>query len=205
MKKTICIILMLIFSSGIASAQSLYERKLEYKRKKIDILLRTRYVGEIEKEKYGDVYEYTYTSESGYSYKTTSTDERTGVTMEYKRVSDWVVVKGGLRELGDVEFLSLTGNHKLAGEIGAKVETRSTWRTIGMVTGLIGIGIVLSGAGTENSGTITAGGVISLLGIIIGAINHPVKHYIYPDFAKEQADKYNIRLKKELELPIEFE
>jgi len=205
MKKIVCSILLLIFFSSTATAQTLYEKKLEYRRKKIDIMVRTRYVGEVEREKFGDIYEYTYTSEAGYSYKTTTTAERMGLTTEFKRVSDWVIVKGGIRELDDVEFLYLTENHKLAREIEGKVEARSRWRTIGMLTGLVGIGVIISGSGAGDSGTITTGAVISLLGVVIGAFNYPVRHYIYPDFAQEQADKYNIRLKKDLELPIDFE
>ncbi len=205
MKKIISIILMLLLFSTSAFAKSLYERELEYKRKKINIMVRTRYVGELEKEKLGDVYEYTYTSDAGYSYKTTTTDVRTGITHELKEVSDWVIVKGGIRELSDYEFLYLTGNDRLAKEIQGKVESRAMWRSIGMITGLIGIGVVIAGSSSSDSGTITGGALVSLLGVAIGAFNYPIRHYIYPDFAQEEADNYNIELKKQLELPIDYE
>jgi len=205
MKKVICLILLFIFMGSTAFAESLYEKKLEYRRKRINILLKTRYVSELEKQKEGDTYEYTYTYDDGYSYKTTTKDERTGITSELKKISDWVIVKGGIRELSDSEFLYLTGNDKLAREIQNKVETREMWRNIGMLTGLVGIGIVVAGSSSSDSGTITGGALVSLLGVVISAFNYPVKHYIYADYAQEQADKYNVRVKKELELPIDFE
>lgn len=205
MKRYIALLLLFVLAGGTASAESLYEKQLEYRRKRIEILVQTRYVSELEKQKEGDTHEYTYTSDGGYTYKTTTKDERTGITSELRKISDWVIVKGGIRELSDHEFLFLTGNDKSAREIQDKVQAREMWRNIGMLTGLIGIGVVIAGSNSADSGTITSGALVSLLGVMISAFNYPIKHYIYPDYAQEQADKYNIRVKRELELPVDFE
>jgi len=65
---------------------------------------------------------------------------------------------------------------------------------------------MLMAAGTGNSSaSISAGGVVTAIGFLISAFNSSQKHYLNPDYAQEEADNYNINLKKELNLPINFE
>lgn len=205
MKRLICIAILLFFSGNLAFAQTDYEKKLEYKRKKIDILVKTFLKGETSAYTTTDTWGTTISPEAGYSYTYTYGTTRRGETILLKEVSDWVIIRGGVRELSDVELLKITGNKEEAKETQAVIDERAKWMTIGTIGGILGIGVAIAGSSDGNTGTITAGSAISLLGFIISSLNLPQKHYIAADYALEETDLYNIRLKKELGLPIDFE
>ncbi len=206
MRRLISILLIIIFGMSISFAQGTdYEKKLEYKRKKIEILVKTRLVGEVSGYTTTDIYETIISPEAGYQYKWGYATARTGGTTQYREVSDWIILKGGIRELSDLEFLEMTGNIERIQEISRIISERNRKMWIGNIIGLLGIGTVLYGSSQGSSGTITTGAIFTLAGIIMSTINSPQKHYIMPDFAQEEADKYNIRLKKSLGLPLEFE
>ncbi len=206
MKRLIALVLILFSSANLAlAAETDYERKLEYKREKIDILLKTRTLGETSGYATSDNWSTTISPEAGYSYTYSTGTTRTGSTVQFREISDWVIIRGGIRELSDLEFLTITGNSDKAREIQAKLDEADKWRMIGTITGLIGLGVAIAGASNSQVGTITVGSVISLIGFTISSFNFPRKHYIYADYALEERDKYNIRIKKELGLPIDFE
>jgi len=207
MKKTISILLisLLTISSIPAFAQSDYEKKLEYKRKKIVLLVKTAFRGESSGYRTTDTWSTTVSPEAGYSYTYSSGTTRSDKSITFKEVSDWVIVRGGIRELSDVEFLKITGNRKEAEKVQSEIDERNKWMWIGTIGGLVGLGVALAGSSNGEVGTITVGSAISLVGFFIGSVNMPKQHYIAADFALEEADLYNIKLKKELGLPIDFE
>ena len=205
-KKTICLILFLSFLSSIAFAEeTLYEKKLEYKRKKIEILVRSTFVGTERASSSTDIFETTYTPEASTTYKYGYiTTEQAGTKM-IQEVKDWIIVRGGIRELSDVEFLQLTGYQARAKDIGDNIDSKNNWLIAAAVVGIGGVAVMVSGASQGDSGTATAGGLITLCGILISSFNAPQRHYIAPDFAQEATDNYNIALKKSLGLPVETE
>ncbi len=206
MKRAISIILLLLISSNIAfAAETEYEKKLEYKRKKIVILVKTRTIGETNAYSTTDTWSNTVSPEAGYSQTYSSATTNSGSTFGFREVSDWVIIRGGVRELADVAFLEITGNAALAAEIQKKSDESEKWRTIGAITGITGLVIAIAGASASSTGAIAAGSILSLVGFTVSSLNTSPKHYIAADYALELADKYNIKLKKDLGLPVNFE
>jgi hypothetical protein len=205
MKRLIALIVLLFFCSTIAFAQTDYEKKLEYKRKKLDILVKTYLKGEASAYTASDSWSTTISPEAGYSYTYTYGTTRTDKSILFKEVSDWLIIRGGVRQLSDVEFLKITGNHGMAKEVQSEIDERGKWVMIGTIGGLLGIVVAVGGSSDGNTSTITIGSAISLIGFLISSMNLPKKHYIAADYALEESDLYNIRIKKELSLPIDFE
>jgi len=205
MKRLISIIILLLLIPNILFAQTLYEKKLEYRRKKTQILVRTYLKGESSRYSTHDDWSTTISPESGYSYTYSYGSDRSDRSITYKEVSNWVIIRGGVRELGDIEFLKLTGKRDEAKEVKSRMDERNKWMIIGTVTGLFGIGIGIAGSSDGTVGAITAGSIVSIIGFLISSMNLPQKHYITADYALEQSDLYNIKIKKELGLPIDFE
>jgi len=206
MKKIIASLLLVLFSSNFALAEmTAYEKQLEYRRKKIVIMVKSHTVGESSGYTTTDTWGTTISPEAGYSYTYSTGTTRTDNSVVFREVSDWVIIRGGIREMSDLELLSVTGNNEEAAMVQAKMDERSKWNIIGVVTGIVGLGVALSGSGNSDTGTIAAGSAISLIGFFVSSMNFPRKHYIPADHAQEVADIYNISLKKQLGLPIDFE
>ena len=70
-------------------------------------------------------------------------------------------------------------------------------------TGLLGM---IGGAAFSAGQTvITGSGLITAIGFFTSAFNLPPNHYIEPDYAQMKIDEYNIKLKRSLDLPINFD
>jgi len=205
MKRAISAVLISILISTPVLAQTDYEKKLEYNRKKIQILIKTAMKNESSGYSDTDTWSTTISPEAGYSYTYTTGSTRTGSTTLLREISDWVIVRGGIRELSDMEFLKIVGDTETARRVQDEINERNKWRLIGTIGGLIGIGVAVSGSSDGSVGTITAGSVISLIGFLVSSLNFPKKHYIPADYALEQKDFYNIGLKRELGLPIDYD
>ncbi len=191
--------------SGVALAETDYEKKLEYRRKKIQIMVKTSMLGETSGYTSTDNWSSTISPEAGTSYTYSYGTQRTNSTVQFKEISNWVLVRGGVRELSDVEFLQITGNDAMARDIQAKIDERNKWMMIGTIGGVIGIGVAIAGSSNGDVGTLSVGTALSIIGFLVSSFNLPQKHYIAADYALEQSDLYNIRVKKELGLPIDFE
>ena len=189
----------------VLAAETDYEKKLEYRRNKIVILVKNRTVGETSAYSTNDTWGWTTSPEAGYSQTYTTGTTKSGSTVTLREVTDWMIIRGGVRELSDIDFLWLTGNDAKAKEVQNTIDEREKWKWIGTITGLVGLGIAISGGSSSSVGTITAGSLVSLIGFTIGSFNFPQKHYIAADYALEESDKYNIRTKKELGIPVDFE
>jgi hypothetical protein len=186
-------------------AETDYEKKLEYRRKKIQIMIKTAMKGETTAYADTDTWSSTISPEAGYSYTYSTGSTRSGSTVMVNEVTNWVAIRGGVRELSDVELLEIAGNREEAREVQAKIDERGMWNVIGATVGLLGLGVAIAGSSSGDSGTIVAGSIVSLIGFIASSFNMPKKHYIAADYALELTDKYNIKLKKDLGLPVEFE
>jgi hypothetical protein len=198
-------LLILLLSSTVVFAETDYEKKLEYRRKKVQIMVKTSMLGESSGYTTTDNWSSTISPEAGYSYTYAYGTQKTNNTVQFKEISNWVIVRGGVRELSDVEFLQLTGNNADAKDIQAKIDERNKWMTIGTIGGVIGIGVAIAGSSNGDVGTLSAGTVLSILGFLVSSFNLPQRHYIAADYALEQSDLYNIKTKKELGLPIDLE
>lgn len=206
MKRIVASVILVLFASNLALAEVTdYEKKLQYRREKIAILVKTHTIGETSGYSTTDTWGTTISPEAGYSYTYSSGTTRTNTQMMLREVSDWVIIRGGIREMSDVEFLTVTGNRDEAAAVQARMDERSKWNIIGVITGIGGLIVALVGSNNADTGTITAGSAVSLIGFFISSLNFPRKHYIAADYALEAADKYNIGIKKELGLPIDFE
>jgi len=207
--KTISCFLLFIFSfQSIALAQTDYEKKLEYRRKKIQILVRTTYVGETSGYTSLSASDYNWTSTSeGYSYGSSQIYGTNTGHSTTRPVSDWVMVRGGIRELSDIEFLEIVGDREKADQIQKAMDEKNRMGMWALGCGILGVASVIGAAAYTpvNSSQMAIGTSLILGGILLGYLYAPQKHYIPPDYAQEGADNYNIKLKKALGLPVETE
>jgi len=202
---TAALLLVLLTSNVVLAEVTDYEKKLEYKRKKIMILVKTRTIGETNAYSNTDSWSNTISPEAGYSTTYTSARSTSGSTFGMREISDWVVIRGGVREMNDVDLLEVTGHHAEARDIEAKIDDRDRWRTIGTIAGITGLIVAIAGTSAPSSGPIVAGAVVSIVGFAISSFNYSPKHFIAADYALELTDKYNVQLKKDLGIPVDFE
>lgn len=208
MKKLLIILCALCFLSANILAETTqedqYVRELNYRRNKLEVLVKKRFVSELSGYSSTDFTATTYTLEAysqTWGYGSTATTSRA----ETKEISDWIIVKGGIRELSDAEFLDITGRHEEAAKIHAQEDSRGRFRVAGTLISIAGVGYMLVASGqNQPSSSITAGGIVTAIGFIFSAFNAPQRHYLTPDYAQEEIDNYNISLKKKLDLPLDF-
>jgi len=208
MKKAFLIGLILCFAAPLlaqTAGDELYLKQLEYRRDKLSIQVKQRTIDISRGYSTTDRWETLYTIEA-YTYKWGQDDTRSGSERETREISDWIILKGGLKELSDYEFLHTIGNEEQAARIGNIEKDKSHWRNIGNVMGLSGLVIMIAGSGTDSRTTyISAGGALAVVGVLINAFNLSPDHYIPVDYAQEQIDLYNVELKRKLELPLTYD
>lgn len=200
--------LLLISFSGLIIAETskddLYINQLNYHRNKLELLVKTRTISETSNYSSTDWTSTTYTLEA-YSQTYGSAATSSGSRAETREITVWKVIKGGVRQLSDAEFLDIVGKHGEAENIRKQEDSANKYRLGGMATSLAGLGYMLLASGQSNNSTaITTGGVVTAIGFLISAFNQSPWHYITSDYAQELMDDYNINLKKKLGLPINF-
>jgi hypothetical protein len=212
MKKAIkiisCFILFVFSLQNIAFCQTDYEKKLEYRRKKVEVLVRTAYVGETSNYLSSDTSSWSYAATpEGYSYGYSSMYGTTGGRSSFRPVSDWVIVKGGIRELSDIEFLDIVGDSEKAAEVQKIIDEKNSMTMWAIGCGVVGVAAVIGASSFTpvNSSQFGIGSALILGGIVLAYLYAPQRHYLTPDYVQESADKYNIKLKKDLGLPVETE
>jgi len=208
MKRIIVIALIFCFAAPLLAQTNndeLYLKQLEYRRKKLGIQVKHRTVDVSRGYSTTDRWETLFTTEA-YTYKWGQDDTRTGSEREVREVSEWIILKGGLKELSDYEFLMTIGNNTEAQKI-KKIETRKAqFRNIGNLMGFTGLVVMIAGSGSDDRTTyISAGAAVALVGVLVNAFNLSPKHYIPVDYAQEEIDFYNVKLKRRLELPITYD
>jgi len=207
--KAIAYFLLFVLSlQSAALAQTDYEKKLEYRRKKIEVLVRTTYVGETSGYTSLNASDYRWTiTPEGYSYGSSQIYGTNSGRSTTRQVSDWVMVRGGIRELSDTEFLEIIGDREKADQIQKAMDEKNRMGMWALGCGILGVASVIGAAGftPANSSQIAIGTALILGGIFLGYLYAPQRHYIPADYAQEGADNYNIKLKKVLGLPVETE
>ena len=207
--RTVAYFLLFIFSfQSIALAQTDYEKKLEYRRKKMEVLVRTAYVGETSGYTSLNASDYSWTSTpEGYSYGSSQIYGTNSGRSTTRPVSDWVMVKGGIRELSDIEFIEIIGDREKADQIQKTMDEKNRMGMWALGCGILGVASVVGAGGFTpvNSSQMAIGTALILGGIFLGYLYAPQRHYITADYAQEGADNYNIKLKKALGLPVETE
>lgn len=205
MRKFFCLIcLVFLISPCIAenNQETLYANQLNYNRNKLEILVKKSFINERTGYSSTNYSATTYTQESystTWGYGNTMSNERS----EVKEVSDWIIVKGGIRNLSDSEFLQTIEKNNEAIKIENVEEQKGKTRNIGTLLSLSGLGYMLiASTNSTSSSSIMSGGVIAAIGFIITAFNSSPKHYLTPDYVQEEIDNYNITLKKNLGLPF---
>lgn len=208
MKKLISILIFLSLAAPLLAQtpnEEQYLNKLAYRRDKLEIQVKHRTIDVSYGYATTDRWETTFTNEA-YTYKWGTDDTRTGSERETKEVSDWIILKGGLKELNDYEFLKTIGNQEEALKIKKIEDGKSHWRNIGNIMGLSGLIVMIAGSGSDDRTTyISAGAAVALVGVLVNAFNMSPQHYIPVDYAQREIDLYNVKLKKDLGLPIDYE
>jgi len=201
-------LLFVLSLQSTALAQTDYEKKLEYRRKKIEVLVRTAYVGETSGYTSLNASDYRWTiTPEGYSYGSSQIYGTNSGRSTTRQVSDWVMVRGGIRELSDIEFLEIIGDREKADEIQRSMDEKNRMGMWALGCGIFGVVSVIGAAAYTpvNSSQMAIGTTLILGGIFLGYLYAPQRHYILADHAQEGADNYNIKLKKALGLPVETE
>jgi gas vesicle protein len=191
--------------------QSKYEEIEEYKTKKIDIMLSSKYTTQSSGNTQSTYFPGYYI---GTGYSTTTSSSTTS------EVLDWFVIKGGVKKISELEFAKLTGNQMAINSIEDEQqtfkETTKAQRTaVGVVGGAVsagGLAIGLVGLSDENLGMGFVGLAVMYVGVkILDATEMVGKNYAWKahhmtvEQAVKDANKYNQDLKVKLGLPLDYE
>lgn len=212
MKKLLSLVLLSIFAlqTIVLADVTDYEKKLEYHRKKIEIKVRTDYIGESETYNSSDtsIFGYATTTESNtYLMGNASTTGSSNTRNYTKQITDWYIMKGGIMELSDQEFVEEIGDKVMLSNIQKQTDDKGRYLVWGIGSAVLGVGAIVAAASQTpvQPALSGAGTLLVLTGIVLTYLSAPPRHYIRPDYAMEKSDKYNISLKKTLGLPIETE
>ncbi|MGB9613247.1 MAG: hypothetical protein ACPL4K_03610, partial [Candidatus Margulisiibacteriota bacterium] len=110
-----------------------YINKLTYRRNKLEIITKKR---TIEEERYyttTDIDTTTYTIES-FTYTRGQIATERLRRFEPKEWTEWLILKGGVRALSDLEFLQLVGAQAEYNRVLALETNKAKWRLIGNIT-----------------------------------------------------------------------
>ena len=193
----------ILFAQEISEEE--YRNQLAYRRNRLLLVTKSRLIDIKRSYSYTDIDTTSYTWEA-YTYSDTDIRTESMARAEAQEVTEWHIIKGGLRELSDLEFLALVGDSALLEQVRKMEEQKAGMRNIGNIS--IGLGfLTMVGAAAFSGGqaVVTGGAVLMVGGFFLNAFNTSPQHYITPDYAQEKIDEYNINLKKQLGLPLTFE
>lgn len=192
-----------VIAEGLSEQE--YKNQLAYRRSRLNLVSKKRLVDVKRSYSHTDIDTTTYTWEA-YSLSNTDITTSSMNRAEAREIMEWYIYKGGLRELSDIEFLELVNDRDILEQVKDWEAQKANMRNIGNTS--IGLGFLVMVGGAALSGgqtTITGGAVLMACGFMVSALNTSPSHYIQPDYAQEKIDDYNITLKKELGLPLDFE
>ena len=208
MKRLISALCLVCFFATISFAQisdQQYINQLKYKNNRLQLVVKERKVNEQRNYSYTDIDTTTYSLEA-YSFTNTDVSTDSLSRSEIKDITEWYVLKGGVRKLNDLEFLEIIGDLEMLSLAQSVADQKAGMRNTGNIMLGTGILIMLGGvAGSAGQAVVTGGGIAMAAGLFFNAFNQDPSHYIQPDYAQAKVDEYNILLKKELGLPINFE
>ena len=181
-----------------------YINKMAYQRDKLSLVVKQRQVDERRSYNYTDIDTYTYSYEA-YSHSSTDISSTGYDRSERREITDWYIYKGNIRKLSDSEFLAMIGDQQKLAYVMKEEEAKGNMRTIGNIFIVTGLLVMLGGAAASApEGTTAAGALGMTAGFFIDAFNMSPHHYIEPDYAQEKIDEYNIKLKQQLGLPLDY-
>ncbi len=201
--------MLLVVFSSIVMAQTaqdeLYINQLNYKRNKLEIMVKTRTVAESNSYSSTDWTSTRYKMADQYSENNGNITTNSGTQAETKQITTWKVVRGGIRELSDSDFLDIVGQHDEAAKIKSQEDTKDQYRFAGTITSVAGVIYMLWASGQDKgTAAVTTGGIVTAIGFLVSAFNSGHGHYITSDYAQELVDNYNIDLKRKLNLPVDY-
>jgi hypothetical protein len=210
LRKISAIILVLcLFNIGALAetpADKLYLSKQTYAHSKLELITKTRLVRERENYSNTDITTTTYSVEASYSRSFTNIATANLARDEDKQIAEWHIYRGGVRELSDLDFVQIVGDQAEFNRILNMEQQKANWRAAGGVVLGLGIVTMIGGAALgANQSVIGGGALATVAGFFISAFNFSPAHYIQPDYALEKVDEYNLKLKKKLGLPIDYE
>ena len=200
---TLCILVSAIPVAAQISDQE-YINQLKYRNNSLKLVTKERLVNEHRSSSYTDIDTTTYSLEA-YSYTNTDIATDSLSRSEVREITEWYILKGGVRRLSDIEFLKIVGDLEMLSLAESIADQKAGMRNIGNIFLGTGILVMLGGvAGSAGQAVVTGGALAMTAGLFFNAFNHPPTHYIQPDYAQQKIDEHNIMLKKELDLPIDY-
>lgn len=190
--KTSTVLIKILAETADKASDNLYAQKLEYKNKKIEVLIKSSLISESSSVGSGTAWG-GYSSVSGIGWGTSQSS--------LKEVSDWIIVKGGLEKLSEVGFLETVNDEKAA---TVKNDLSNEYLAYNLYGWLAIGGFALA---VVQGGSPVAGTIICLYGWGSAYTSYKAwdGHHITPTYAAEKADNYNLKVKKELKLPVDYE
>jgi len=199
-----CLLLALPLFADSISDQA-YINRLEYKNNKLSLVTKKQLVDVKSTYSYTDVDTQTYSVEA-YGFGNTGITTQSRTKSVEKEITEWYIYKGGVRTLSDAQFLKLIGDQEMYDQVMKEEDKKAGMRNIGNVFIGTGLLVMIGGAVAEAGAAITTGGAVGMtIGFFLNAFNSTPHHYIQPDFAQEQIDLYNVKLKKKLDLPLDYD
>ena len=190
----------------LSPADQTYVNQLNYEHNKLELTTQTRTVN------VSNSYSTTNVSQDYYRYNRNYQEANTNITTstqnkaEQQELTDWYIYKGGVDQISDLEFLQLVGDQAMYDQVKEKNDDRRVWRRTGWAT--IGVGLIamIGGAALGASqSTIVGGALVTTVGFFVSAFSAAPSHYIKSSYAINKIDEYNIKLKQQLKLPLNFE
>ncbi len=182
-----------------------YVNQLYYRNSKLSLEAKKRTVDEVRNYSNVSIDSSSYYNQN-YSYSNTDISKSSLSQAETKELTEWYIYRGAIRELSDFEFLDLIGDQGYLNRITKIENQKAGMRMLGDIT--IGVGLVgmIGGAGLSASQSFVASSaLVMVVGFFINAFNQSPAHYIQPDYAQQKSIEFNLKLKKDLNLPVQFE
>jgi len=177
----------------------LYKEQQEYKQNKLDIILSrgmasvgSSYTSSSYFPGYYSIYGSGWTTSSSKAYETT----------------DWKIIKGGVEEITEREFASITEDKELSDRIDQAWKDWSDVTLLGAYIALPSVILALAGLGAQGdaqAAMIAIGIVGTVIGLGIMSKPEPSGHFTTPGDAAKKAFEYNQKLKRKLGLPESYE
>jgi hypothetical protein len=210
-KCIIALLLVSLLAPGLLAAElnpadQLYVNQLNYRHNKLELTTQTQTVNVSNSYSSTDISQTNYNYGPNYQQSNANITTSTQNSEGQKELTDWYIYQGGVDQLSDLQFLKLIGDQDMFNAVDDKVDSLRLWRRTGYVT--IGLGLVamIGGAALQASQPVILGGaLVTTAGFFIGAFSTAPTHYIKSSYALNKIDKYNIKLKQSLGLPLSFE
>jgi hypothetical protein len=195
-----------LFAAELNPADQAYVSQLNYRHNKLELTTQTKTVNVSSSYSTTDITSDYYRFNRDYQSANTNITTSTQNKAEQKELTEWYIYKGGVDQISDLEFLELVGDRAMYDRVKEKNDGRRVWRRTGNITIGLGLLAMIGGAALQaGQPTILGGALVTTAGFFISAFSAPPAHYIKSSYALNKIDEYNIKLKQQLGLPLNFE